>query len=129
MTNPVDTPARVEGKTKRVLIVEDEKLLGWSISKVLCGAGYDTSVIRTEREALDALVMTPFDLIITDLKYPLIDGLKIACAAKQHRRGLPVILLGESASEDDGRGDKVDAYLEKPFDINDLKELVLRLVH
>ena len=62
-------------RSPRILIVEDEKLIGWSIANVLHKLGYDTAVITCGKRAKEILHTTEFDFVITDLHLPAFSGL------------------------------------------------------
>jgi len=114
----------------RILIVEDESLLSWSLSKVLGKAGFDITVAETGEKAIEELAGVAFDLVITDLKLPHINGFSVASAVKSSLPGVPVILISaleDRESREMGSAVLVDCFVEKPFDLNEMSELVRKL--
>ena len=61
----------------RILIVDDEKGIRESVSLVLSEEGYETEIASTGKEALNYLSERDFDVLITDLKMPEMDGIEL----------------------------------------------------
>ncbi len=113
----------------RLLVLDDEQRMVDILAMVLRREGYEVQPCVRPGEALEALRTTPFDLLITDLKMPDMDGLMILRQAKAIDAELPIILLTAHATVAtavaairDGAFD----YVEKPFDNDELKVLVQR---
>jgi two-component system chemotaxis response regulator CheY len=84
-------------------------------------------------EALRCLPREPFDLIVTDINMPDINGLELVSFAKSNDayRSIPLIIVStEGAERDRARGLELgaDAYLVKPFDAENLREVVVDLL-
>jgi two-component system chemotaxis response regulator CheY len=84
-------------------------------------------------EALRHLPREPFDLIVTDINMPDINGLELVSFAKSNSayRSIPLIIVStEGAEKDRARGIELgaDAYLVKPFDAENLREVVVDLL-
>jgi len=84
-------------------------------------------------EALRQLPREPFDLIVTDINMPDINGLELVSFAKSNSayRSIPLIIVStEGAEKDRARGIELgaDAYLVKPFDAENLREVVADLL-
>ncbi len=118
-------------ETPKILIVEDEPLVAWSLSSSLQKAGFIVSVVDTGEKALELLNSNRCDLLITDLKLPRIDGYEVASSAKRaHPR---VVVLIMSALEDDiptpaSFNVQIDGFIEKPFDLKDVTLRIRKLV-
>jgi excisionase family DNA binding protein len=102
----------------RVLLVDDEASIRDLLAKTLALAEYDVDVCFDGRSALERMRMYPYDLLITDLKMPGMDGLAVIREAKRYKADLPVIIITgfsteSSAIEAVNLG--VDGYLTKPF--------------
>jgi CheY-like chemotaxis protein len=54
--------------TKRILVIDDEELITKSLLKLLSTEGYDTTVVRSGKEAIDKIRGADFDLIICDVR-------------------------------------------------------------
>jgi CheY-like chemotaxis protein len=73
----------------------------------------------------------PYEVVITDMGMPEMDGQQVARTIKDESPNTPVILmtgLGPIASDDDGKPLEVDAVISKPPCIRELNELLLRIV-
>ena len=102
----------------RVLVVDDEASIRDLLSKTLALAEYDVDLAPDGRTALDRLRITPYDLVITDLKMPGVDGLTVIREARRLRADLPVIIItgfSTEASAIEAVNLGVSGYLTKPF--------------
>ena len=102
----------------RVLIVDDEKAIRDGLHKVLEGEGYQTQLSHNGYEAVEQLQATEFELVITDLKMPGMDGMEVLNAISILQPDVPVIFItGYSTVENAVEVMKVGAfdYLPKPF--------------
>ena len=84
--------------TQRILITEDDRVQRDTIADILLKAGHAVSTAASAREALEALDTDPYDLLITDLRMPEMDGLELLREARRRRNGLDVILMTAHAS-------------------------------
>lgn len=119
---------------KKILVVEDSAATRSLIVSTLEDLG-DIEVIDVPNgfEALKAIPSQPFDLILTDINMPEINGLEIISFVKKHPdyRSIPMIILStEQSQEDIQKGLSLGAseYLTKPFDPDRLKEAVSRVM-
>ncbi|NRB55532.1 MAG: response regulator transcription factor [Salinicola sp.] len=106
----------------RVLLVEDDPLLGDGIRTALIREGYVVDWLTKGRDALEAVRVEPFSLVILDLGLPDIDGLAVL---KEMRRHYPIpvlILTARDAVEQriQGLDAGADDYVLKPFDLQEL---------
>ena len=109
--------------TAHVLLVEDEINMAKTQAKILQRKGYEVDTACNGREALRMLEGATFDVVITDLKMPVMDGMQLLREMNAKARGCPVIVLTghgtiESAVEAMQRG-AVD-YLTKPCNPDEL---------
>ncbi|MBI4549162.1 MAG: response regulator [Ignavibacteriae bacterium] len=112
---------------KRILIVEDEPLVSWSLTNVLNDLGFQTTVVLSGGKAIEKIYSSQFDLVITDLKLPQINGFEVASAVRTFAPQTPIILI--SAVEDQicreflvQQG--IDGFLEKPFNLREMTALI-----
>ena len=118
---PAAAPARTAGAISgrpRVLVVDDEATIRDLLSKTLALAEYDVDLAPDGRAALDRLRMIPYDLLITDLKMPGVDGLTVIREARRLKADLPVIIItgfSNEASAIEAVNLGVSGYLTKPF--------------
>ena len=113
-------PARPPSGTTRprVLVVDDEASIRDLLAKTLALAEYDVDVAADGRSALERMRLYPYDLLITDLRMPGVDGLTVIREAKRYKADLPVLIITgysteSSAIEAVNLG--VAGYLTKPF--------------
>jgi len=120
---------------QRILIVEDSATMRSLLATALTDLG--TSVETTEAasgfEALRLLPREPFDLILTDINMPDINGLELLSFVKGNAsyRDIPLIIVSTEGSERDrekGLGLGADAYLVKPFEPEDLRRVAKELL-
>jgi two-component system chemotaxis response regulator CheY len=118
---------------KRVLIVEDSATMRGFITAALeAGGRFEVTQAKSGFEALKLLPRGTFDLIISDINMPDINGLelvKFVRGSENHARTPLVLISTDNRPADRDRGMKLgaDAYLCKPFQPEELLELVRRL--
>ena len=106
------------GGRPRVLVVDDEAAIRDLLSKTLALAEYDVDMAPDGRTALERLRIIPYDLLITDLKMPGVDGLSVIREARRLKADLPVIIItgfSNEASAIEAVNLGVSGYLTKPF--------------
>ncbi len=111
----------------KLLIVEDDRDLNRSVSLFLRRSGYDTIGCHTAAEAFDALYENTFDLIISDIMMPGIDGYELAKTVRTLNEHIPILFMSardDLASKQRGFRAGVDDYMVKPVDLD---ELLLRI--
>ena len=116
---------------KRILLVEDEKDLVDIVKFRLEANNYEVVVAYDGQEALDRAKKEKPDLIILDLMLPKIDGFKVCRMLKfdEKYKKIPIIMFTARAQESDKKlGEEVgaDAYITKPFDLEEVLVLVQR---
>jgi excisionase family DNA binding protein len=114
---PARPVAPVAGRP-RVLVVDDEATIRDLLSKTLALAEYDVDLAPDGRSALERLRMIPYDLLITDLKMPGVDGLAVIREARRLKADIPVIIItgfSTEASAIEAVNLGVSGYLTKPF--------------
>jgi excisionase family DNA binding protein len=102
----------------RILVVDDEAAIRDLLSKTLALAEYDVDLAPDGRTAIERLRIIPYDLLITDLKMPGIDGLTVVREARRLKADIPVIIItgfSTEASAIEAVNLGVSGYLTKPF--------------
>jgi excisionase family DNA binding protein len=102
----------------RVLVVDDEANIRDLLSKTLALAEYDVDLAPDGRTAIERLRVIPYDLLITDLKMPGVDGLAVIREARRLKADIPVIIItgfSTEASAIEAVNLGVSGYLTKPF--------------
>lgn len=107
----------------RILLIEDDRLLGDGVKAGLCGAGFAVDWVRDGEAALAAVAAESFAAIVLDLGLPRRDGLSVLSALRATGNAVPVLVL----TARDQVADKVrcldlgaDDYVVKPFDLDEL---------
>lgn len=118
-------------RDSNILIIDDEPLMRISISDALKIEGYNIVSLSSGREGLKTIKENSFDIVITDLKLPEIDGLQILKACRQFSPATKVLLITaygsvESAVEAMKQG--AYDYITKPFSMDELILIVRRLI-
>ncbi len=98
----------------RILIVDDEEPIRIMASKLLSMMGLSSVAASNGEEALKLFQQDPFDLVITDLDMPKIDGLTLASSIKEKSSGTPIVMITGNGSPELS-SDHVDVVLFKPF--------------
>jgi CheY-like chemotaxis protein len=117
--------------TNKVLIVDDEETLTWSMTKTLekDSGKYELVIANTGAEALNVLKKDPIDVVVTDIRMPDINGLELLSIIRKQYPSTKVIIMTAYGSpevhkEATRRGSYF--YLEKPFEISDIRTHILK---
>jgi DNA-binding response OmpR family regulator len=118
---------------KKVLIVDDEETLTWSMAKSLSKDKdkYEVLIANNGKEALSLLRRNKIDLVISDIRMPDINGLDLLVEIKIEHPQTKVIIMTAYGSSDvqkeaNRRGSLF--YIEKPFEISDIRKIILDLI-
>jgi excisionase family DNA binding protein len=102
----------------RVLVVDDEETIRELLLKTLALADYEVDVAPDGRTAVDRMRIIRYDLLITDLRMPGVDGLSVIREARRLNADMPVIIVtgySTEASAIEAINLGVQGYLTKPF--------------
>jgi excisionase family DNA binding protein len=102
----------------RVLVVDDEEPIRNLLSKTLALADYEVDVAPDGRTAVDRMRIIQYDLLITDLRMPGVDGLGVIREARRLKADIPVLIVtgySTEASAIEAINLGVQGYLTKPF--------------
>lgn len=111
----------------KILIAEDDRELLQLFSHVLTKNGYDVTGVSNGKEALNAINCDYYDLIISDIMMPIIDGYELVRMLRQDGNNTPVMMITAKDAFDDmqkGFTFGTDDYMIKPINVN---EMVLRV--
>ena len=111
----------------KILIVEDDRELRQLFSHVLIKNGYTAEGVSNGREALGAMEKDYYDLIISDIMMPVMDGYELVRSLRESGSTTPVLMITAKDAFDDmklGFLSGTDDYMVKPVNVN---EMVLRV--
>lgn len=114
----------------RVLLVEDDELLGDGVCMGLTQYGYVVDWVKDGQSALQAVLLENFDTIVLDLELPKKSGLEVLKAARAQNITTPVLILTANELVEDrvkGLDAGADDYLVKPFDLEELSARIRAL--
>lgn len=120
--------------TKKILVIDDEELVTESLKRLLKKAGYEPEVASSGTKAIELIQKTHFDLIISDIRMPDINGVEVVKRIREYLKqngkpAIPEILITGYASKEnleEAERLKVADYIYKPFNIRDFLEVVKR---
>ena len=121
----------MESKLKRILVVDDEQSIREILSKMLSVIGFEVVVAGTGDEGLGLFQDGPFDLVITDLEMPGMDGWTLISRIKGDSPDTPVLIMtGSSQVHVAGqmKEQSANSVMTKPFRLTELKRTVQRLL-
>lgn len=111
----------------KILVVEDDHELNHAVCSYLMQNGYEAIGCFNGNEAYDAMYGSLFDLIVSDIMMPGVDGYEFAENVRNINQEIPILFMtarDDLASKQRGFRAGVDDYLVKPFELD---ELVLRI--
>ena len=112
----------MDDKKKRILIVEDEKNIAYTLAYNIMQAGYSCDIASDGEEGLKKALTDTYDLILLDLMLPKMDGFTV-CKNVREKLSTPIIILTARVEEVDkimGLDTGADDYVTKPFSVNEL---------
>ncbi len=116
-----------KGGTRRILVVDDEKVIRDVLVDALSLFGCKVDVASNGIEGLDLFLRSSFDLVLTDWHMPGMDGLTMAFNIKRRSANTPIVLITGGAKEgimEKLKGSGVDFVLFKPFGLDQIRETV-----
>jgi CheY-like chemotaxis protein len=103
---------------RKVLVVDDDPVVGKSFKRVLSGKGYIVVTAEDGYDALQKLQSETYDAVFTDLRMPGMNGLEVAERIKARQPWVPVVIVtgyGSKTSEERARAAGVSDFLHKPL--------------
>ena len=107
----------------KILVVEDDKELNKTVCSFLNHSGYEATGCINAIDAYDALTDNIFDLIVSDIMMPEIDGFEFAGNVRELNEEIPILFMtarDDIASKQRGFRIGVDDYMVKPIDLDEL---------
>jgi CheY-like chemotaxis protein len=121
-----------EGPMARILLADDDDAMLDLVGRALSGDGHEVVVAHDGQEALDkaAAAATAFQIVVTDVQMPIIDGISLTEQMRATNPALRVVLMSGLASEmaRAGRMAGPDVqFLQKPFTLEQIRTIVRQL--
>jgi CheY-like chemotaxis protein len=115
----------------RILVAEDEEALRGLTARALAQDGHEILCARDGAEALDLLCRAsePFDLLLADIRMPVMDGIALALAAARDHPDLAILLMTAYADQRErafGLDRLIQDVISKPFTLETLRAAVVK---
>ncbi len=107
----------------KILVVEDDMDLNRSVCSFLNQSGYEATGCFNAEDAFDAMYDTVFDLIVSDIMMPGIDGFEFVKSVREINEEIPILFMtarDDFAAKQRGYRVGVDDYMVKPIDLDEL---------
>ena len=107
----------------KILVVEDDRDLNRTVCAFLNRSGYEATGCLNATDAYDAMYDTMFDLVVSDIMMPGIDGFEFAENVRALNENIPILFMtarDDIASKQRGFRIGVDDYMVKPIDLDEL---------
>lgn len=107
----------------KILVVEDDKELNKTVCSFLNHSGYEAIGCTNANDAYDALYENMFDMIVSDIMMPDVDGFEFAESVREINQEIPILFMtarDDIASKQRGFRIGVDDYMVKPIDLDEL---------
>jgi two-component system CheB/CheR fusion protein len=132
---PADRLARPRpGKRLKVLLAEDNLVNRIMVMELLQECGHEVYTTENGRQVLEQLATGPFDLVLMDLRMPVMDGLEATRRIRQGeggQPGVPIVALtahGLPGDRERFLQEGLDGYLAKPLNIDELDQVLARIM-
>lgn len=122
--------------TKNILVIDDDELILRTLKRLLTKEGYKITIAPNGTKAFSEVEQNNFDLIISDIKMPEMDGVETlkkirGYLAAKNSNQIPEIIITGFAKEQiyqDALKLKAAAYIDKPFDMKPLLEAIHNII-
>jgi len=116
---------------KRILVVDDDQVVGKSFERVLTNKGYRVDTALSGREAFEKYAGADFDMVFTDLRMPDQDGFEVARRIKEMNPWLPIVVVTGYATqqaEESAKAIGVSEFIQKPLTPSIIEEVAARIM-
>ena len=107
----------------KILVVEDNKELNRTVCEFLNHSGYEATGCLSATQAYDTMYENMFDLIVSDIMMPEIDGFEFAATVRSLNENIPILFMtakDDLSSKQRGFRIGADDYMVKPIDLDEL---------
>jgi len=123
----------IMSEQKKMLIVDDEETLTFSLYQtfILAKRDYEVVTAASGEEAAEKLKSKNYDLVITDISMPGMSGLDLLSSIKKQYPATEVIIMtayGSPEKKEEAMQYGAKYYVEKPFEIKEMKQLVMNVL-
>jgi CheY-like chemotaxis protein len=125
--------ASIPGLPKRsqLLVVDDNEVFREALSRALSLMGYDVTLAGNGLEASTLFLSGAYDLVVTDLQMPIMNGSELSRLVKEKSPDTPVIVVTGCCDEtlwEKLNSNSVDAIIPKPFEFEEIETTVQKLL-
>ncbi len=116
-------------KTWRLLVVDDEPIVGKRLQQVFGKMGFAVDAFTSPETAVAAMAKEPFDIVVSDLKMEGMDGIEVLRRAKALNPAARVIIItgfAEPETAERAYAQGVFDFIAKPFRLDELKQVINR---
>lgn len=124
---PAERPADEVGQPVRILVIDDDEVIRELMARTLSDSGYRVHVAASAEDALELLRENAYDLVLSDVSLPGMDGICLSRILSQTHPSLPVVLVTSFADAEIARTalrHGATDFITKPFNINSLSIVV-----
>jgi len=118
-------------KPVQILIVEDDRKMRLALREIMTNEGYVVDTVETGEAALGRADGNGYDLVITDLKLPGIDGMDVLRAIRKSRPETSVVIITAYATVDtavEAMREGAEDYISKPFNLDEIRLIVRKVL-
>lgn len=109
---------------KRILIADDEEAIRMLLAMALETYDYEIDIVENGLEAINNIYKRSYDLIITDYMMPKMDGLELTKRIRSEYPSTPILVVTGNGPEHDFLKSGATFYLEKPFSILEIQNII-----
>lgn len=107
----------------RILVVEDDAVLGMELMKALSREGFKVDWAKDGEDGVEQAIVHPYTVILLDIMLPKLDGIKVCRALRNMQIEAPILMLtarDQTTDKVKGLDSGADDYLAKPFEFSEL---------
>ncbi len=115
----------------KILVADDEELIRWSLRRAFEAAGYTVDIAANGKEAIQRVEEHNYDIVVTDLRMPELDGMEMLIKMREMGISLPVIVISAYLSKkviEETLHKGAFRCLDKPFPVEDVLNVVKEAV-